>query len=56
MTRARRAEWVAEGGPGTPCAGDGCKVYAGTDFFIPEVCHGEYVSQFGGWTDWQRAG
>lgn len=43
-TRYRRAEFVCEGGPTNgPCDTEKpCRVLAGTDLFIAEVCHGEY--------------
>jgi hypothetical protein len=41
--RERRAEIFGEGGPGFggPCSGDKCRMWPGTDLFIPEICHGE---------------
>lgn len=44
MTRKRRAEFFCEGGPGSgsPCAnGNRCRIWPGTDMFIPEHCIGE---------------
>lgn len=43
-SRQRRAEFACEGGPTDgPCTeGRPCRVLAGTDLFIPGVCHGEY--------------
>jgi hypothetical protein len=42
--RQRRAEFACEGGPtDAPCTtGRPCRMQAGTDLFIPDVCHGEY--------------
>jgi hypothetical protein len=43
-SRQRRAEFACEGGPTDgPCTeGRPCRMLAGTDLFIPSVCHGEY--------------
>ena len=40
----RMAECFCEGGPGgqAGCRNGICRMWAGTDFFIPEVCTGEY--------------
>lgn len=41
--RSRRAEFFTEGGPADgPCSGGRCRMWAGTDLFVPEVCEGEY--------------
>lgn len=45
MPARRRAEWWLEGGPGSPCAGEhiaGCRLFPGTDYFAPAICHGEH--------------
>ncbi len=47
--RSRRIECFAEGGPGsmTPgCSGGRCRLWPGTDFFVPEVCSGEYTLEW----------
>lgn len=42
-TRQRRAEFFVEGGPtNAPCSGGRCRLWAGTDLFVAEVCVGEY--------------
>jgi hypothetical protein len=43
--RERRAEFFCEGGPADRepgCRGGVCRLWAGTDLFIAEVCVGEY--------------
>lgn len=46
--RHRRAEFFAEGGPTDgPCGPGRCRAWAGTDLFIPDACHGEYVTDWG---------
>lgn len=46
--RRRRTEFFAEGGPTDgPCGPARCQMWAGTDLFIPDVCHGEYVTDWG---------
>ncbi len=49
-SRQRRAEFFSEGGPafGPPCTpGDPCRMWAGTDLFVPEVCDGLYPLHWG---------
>ena len=49
-TRARRAEFFAEGGPAgnQTCSGGRCRMWAGTDLFVAEVCGwGEYPLTWG---------
>lgn len=43
-TRSRKAECFVEGGPGhaAPCSGDGCRLWPGRDFFVAEICRGEF--------------
>ncbi len=49
--RARRAEFFSEGGPAGQqgCLGGRCRMWPGTDLFVPERCHDEYS------LDWTRA-
>jgi hypothetical protein len=49
-TRREQAEMCCEGGPATgkPCDEDApCRMWAGTDFFVESVCHGEYQLAWG---------
>jgi hypothetical protein len=50
--RKRAAEFFAEGGPVDSmarCEGGLCRMWAGTDLFVAEVCHGEYDPAECGW-------
>lgn len=43
-TRYRKAETFCEGGPGSgpPCSDDGCRLWPGRDFYVEEICFGEF--------------
>lgn len=43
-TRSRRAGMFMEGGPAdlAGCIGGRCRIWPGTDLFVPTICHDEY--------------
>ena len=42
-SRYRKAEVFVEGGPAgkAGCEGGMCRLWPGTDFYVPEICHDE---------------